>query len=134
MFEYEIVYIKGNPKSGTPFQHEQINKTVISLIKSHNYKIISSDEKNIKSTVKIPRARVYIGFSRGSRYLKKLSKEALRISIGGIKGPGIYQFLHANDKILEGDISKESLDAHFMMTEEHKIQIQMLIENFLRKE
>jgi len=134
MFEYEIVYIKGNPNSGTPFLHEQIDKTIVDLIKNYNYKIISSDEKSIKSINTLPSARVYIGFSRGSRYLKKLSKNTLKISIGGIKGPGVHQFIHDEDKILLGDISKESLDAHFLILEKHLNQIQILIDNFLKKQ
>ena len=83
MINYDIVYIKGNPNSGTSLNHENINNSIIQLISNYNYKVISSEEKNI-SMKNIPNAKIYIGFSRGSRYLNKLSKNSLKISIGGI--------------------------------------------------
>jgi len=133
MFEYDIVYIKGNPNSGTTLQHEQIDQSVLNIIKTYSYKIISSHEKNIKNLDSIPKAKVYIGFSRGSRYLKKLDKNALKISIGGINGSGIFQFVHENDKILKGDISNESMSAHFIIANKHKQKIKILIDDFFNE-
>jgi len=133
MFEYEIVYIKGNPNSGTALQHKLMDETVNTLIDAYSYKVIDSLEKNIKNLDHIPKAKVYIGFSRGSRYLKKLNKMALKISIGGINGSAIHQFVHENDHILKGDISKESMDAHFIITQEDQNKIQLLINEFLQE-
>jgi len=134
MSEYEIVYIKGNPNSGTALQHKTMDEAVITFMKAYSHKIIDSFEKNIKNLDHIPNAKVYIGFSRGSRYLKKLNKMALKISIGGINGSSIHQFVHKNDHILKGDISKESMNAHFIITNEDKNKIQLLINEFLQKD
>mgnify|MGYP000511494786 CR=1 FL=1 len=133
MFEYDVVYIKGNPNSGTLVQHEQIDAAVMDLIKDYSYKIIESHEKNIKNLDHIPKSKIYIGFSRGSRYLNKLNKTTLKISIGGITGSGIHQFVHENDYILKGDISKESMNAHFLIAQEDKNKIHVLIRQFLEK-
>ena len=133
MFEYEVVYIKGNQNSGTTLQHKIIDETIVNLIKAYSYTIIDSEEKNKKNLDHIPKAKVYIGFSRGSRYLKKLNKMALKISIGGINGSAIHQFVHENDHILKGDISKESMNAHFIITKEDKRKIQLLVNEFLQK-
>lgn len=128
---YDIVYIKGNPNSGSKEQHEQINNTIVKLIDTYTYKIIQSVENNNKNIENIPAARVYIGFSRGSRYLKKLSKDSLKISVGGIKGPKIHQFVSPKDKILSGDIGLESMRAHFIIEEQDQIKIKSLIKDFL---
>ena len=56
----------------------------------------------------------------------------MKISIGGVSGSGIYQFVNTADKILEGDISKESLSAHFIIQEEHKTKIKKLIDKQLK--
>jgi hypothetical protein len=79
----------------------------------------------------IPSAKVYIGFSRGSRYLKKLPKSSLLLSIGGISGSGINSFINPDDKILKGDISEDSMNAHFIILESDKIKIKKLIDDFL---
>lgn len=126
---YDIVYIKGNPNSGSKEQHEQIDAEIVNLISSYNYKIISSEQKNIDFFKHLPKAIVYIGFSRGSRYLKKLPTSSLKISIGGIKGANIYQFLNDGDEILKGDLSLESMKAHFIIKEEDKNLIKNLIKN-----
>ncbi len=132
MYDCDIVYIKGNPNSGSLTQHNQINACIVKLIDKYTYKIIQSEVNNNKNIESIPTARVYIGFSRGSRYLKKLSKNSLKISIGGISGPQIHQFVSCNDKILSGDISLESLKAHFIIEEENLIEIKLLISDFLK--
>lgn len=129
---YDIVYIKGNPASGTLLQHEEINLCVFNLIKEYSHKIIESDAKNL-SGVKIPEARVYIGFSRGSRYLKKLSSNSLKISIGGIKGSKVHLFKNKEDHILLGDISTSSLCAHFVVSTNDQIKIKELLASFLNK-
>jgi hypothetical protein len=130
MSSYDIVYIKGNPSSGTLFQHEQMNSSVLELIKDYTYTIIDSEDKNL-SGKKIPEAKVYIGFSRGSRYLKKLPSTPLKISIGGIKGSKVHLFKNDGDHILLGDISISSLESHFIISKEDKIKIKELIADFL---
>jgi hypothetical protein len=127
---YDIVYIKGNSSSGTPQQHDAINATIINLIKVYNYIIIDSEHKNLSQVV-IPDAKIYIGFSRGSRYLKKLENSALKISIGGVRGSQIHLFKNNGDDILLGDISESSMKAHFIINEDDKIKIKSLIDNFL---
>jgi len=132
MYDYDIVYIKGNPNSGSKIQHNEINNTIIKLIDRYTYKIIPSDDNN-KSMAAIPNAKVYIGFSRGSRYLKKLNKNSLKISIGGINGPQIHQFVSKKDEILSGDISLESMHAHFIIEQSDQVKIKLLISDFLKK-
>ena len=80
MDSYEIVYFKGNPNSGTAEQHHKINSSIIELIKQYNYLVVESEHKNLAQVI-IPKAKVYIGFSRGSRYLKKLDNKTLKISL-----------------------------------------------------
>lgn len=126
----DIVYIKGNPASGTALQHKQMNSVVYEFIKSYNHEIIDSEAKNLSNKV-IPKAKIYIGFSRGSRYLKKLDNSSLKISIGGISGSKIHLFKNKNDNILLGNISESSLSAHFIITDEDKIKIKKLIDNHL---
>jgi len=127
---YDIVYIKGNPSSGTPLQHKQINTSIIELIKHHHYITIESEHKNLSSFI-VPKARVYIGFSRGSRYLKKLDNLSLKISIGGVRSTKVHLFKNFNDDILLGDMTKDSLDAHFIIHNDDKIKIRSLIDKFL---
>ncbi len=128
---HDIVYIKGNPSSGTSKQHDAINATITELIKEYDYIIINSEHKNLSQVV-IPNARVYIGFSRGSRYLKKINDSTLKISIGGIRGPKIYLFKNIADDILLGDVSDSSMKAHFIINEDDKITIKSLIDNCLQ--
>jgi len=127
---YDIVYFKGNPSSGTQHQHQQINDTIIKLINTHNYLVLDSELKNL-SQVTIPKSKIYIGFSRGSRYLKKLDNKALKISIGGVRSSQVHLFKNINDNILLGDVSEASLDAHFIIEDKDKIKIKELIEDFL---
>jgi len=130
MNNYEIIYFKGNPSSGTKEQHQQINTTIIELIKKYEYLVLDSEHKNL-SNHPIPKAKVYIGFSRGSRYLKKLDHNTLKISIGGVRSSQVYLFKNAGDNILLGDLSEDSLKNHFIIEEQDKIQIKSLIDNFL---
>ena len=129
MYDYDIVYIKGNPSSGLLIQHEKINKSITDLFGFHTFKMVDSCMSN--KDFKIPSAKVYIGFSRGSRYLKKLDKLSLKLSIGGISGAGISTFINIDDKILQGDISVSSMNAHFLILEEDRIKIKKLINDFL---
>ena len=133
MYEYDVVYIKGNPNSGLKLQHKQIDECIVKLIDMYSYKIIESEENNNKNIDAIPKAKVYIGFSRGSRYLKKLNKNSLKISIGGINGPQINQFVNKDDKILLGDISFESMKAHFIIEKNDQEKIKHLIREFLKE-
>ena len=127
----DIVYIKGNPVSGTPEGHKQMNDNITDLISKYSYTIIDSDAKNL-SGIKIPKAKVYIGFSRGSRYLKKLDNTALKMSIGGISGSKIHLFKNDKDNILKGDISSSSMDAHFIITPDDKHKIKSLLNDYLK--
>lgn len=128
----DIVYIKGNPDSGRISQHKKINSVIYELIKFYKYKIIDSKEKNLSNKI-IPKAKIYVGFSRGSRYLNKLDSSSLKISIGGISGSKVHLFKNIDDNILLGDISTLSLDAHFIISESDKNKIKILIENHLNK-
>ena len=130
MGSYEIIYFKGNPSSGTKEQHLQINTTIIELIEKHNYLVLDSEHKNLSNTP-IPQAKIYIGFSRGSRYLKKLPSQSLKISIGGVSSSQVHLFKNNNDNILLGDVSEDSLKNHFIIEEQDKLQIKSLIDNFL---
>jgi len=127
---HDIVYIQGNPKSGTPKQHANINSSITELIKQYNYKTVDSEHKNLVDK-KIPKAKIYIGFSRGSRYLNKLDNNSLKISIGGISGSKVHLFKNNDDDILKGDISINSMNAHFIIGENDKIKIKSLIDDFL---
>lgn len=130
-YEYDIVYIKGNPSSGTFLQHQQVNSDITEIIKSYSYIVIDSENKNLSNKTKIEKAKVYIAFSRGSRYLKKLASSSLKISIGGISGSHIHLFKNNADNILNGDISMSSMQAHFTICSEDKIKIKSLIDKFL---
>ncbi len=131
MYDCDIVYIKGNPNSGSIEQHEFIDQSILKLIEDYTYKIICSKQSNKTFIDKIPKAKVYIGFSRGSRYLKKLSNNVLKLSIGGISGSGISLFVNDEDRVLDGDISTLSMKAHFIIKEEDKDTIKVLIDRFL---
>jgi len=130
MASYDIIYFKGNPNSGTKEQHQKINTSIIELIKQHNYLILESEHKNLSQVI-IPKAKVYIGFSRGSRYLKKLDNSTLKISIGGVRSSQVHLFKNSGDNILIGDVSEDSLEAHFIIEDKDKIKIKSLIDNFL---
>ena len=130
MSNLDIVYIKGNPASGTALQHKQMNAIVYEFIKEYSYEIIDSQAKNL-SGFKLPDSKIYIGFSRGSRYLKKLDSKCLKISIGGISGSKIHLFKNKNDEILLGNISDASMNAHFIILNEDKNKIKTLIDNYL---
>jgi len=130
MKQYDIIYFKGNPSSGTKEQHQQINNTIIKLIDTYNYLVLDSEHKNL-SQIFIPKAKIYIGFSRGSRYLKKLDNGSLKISIGGVRSSQVHLFKNIHDNILQGDVSNDSLNAHFIIEEEDKIKINLLIDKFL---
>lgn len=132
MIKYDIVYIKGNPLSGSASQHNLINNSIFELIKEYSYNIIESDAKNL-SGITLPKAKIYIGFSRGSRYFKKLDNNSLKISIGGISASKVHLFKNKNDNILLGDISNSSMQAHFIISDDDKIKIKTLIDNHLNK-
>ena len=133
MYNCDIVFIKGNPNSGLPQQHEKINKTITELINSYTYKIIDSNETYRNALQTIPKAKVYIGFSRGSRYLNRLPKKTLKISIGGITGKYVHNFTNIEDKIVLGDISPDSFNAHFIIEDEDKLKIKILLDGFLNQ-
>lgn len=128
---FDIVYIKGNPSSGSLFQHEEINEVILKLIKMYSYKIIESEHKNLAG-IELPKAKIYIGFSRGSRYLNKLPSSCLKISIGGVSGSKVHLFKNKDDNILLGDLSSSSMKAHFIISQEDRTSIKELIANFLK--
>ena len=128
---YDVVYIKGNPSSGRAVLHENMDSSIIEIIKEYKYIIVGSEHNN-SSHIKIPEARVYIGFSRGSRYLRKLDSSSLKVSIGGISGSKIDLFRNKKDNILSGDISPLSMEAHFIISNDDKLKIKQLISNFLK--
>jgi len=132
MITYDIVYIKGNPLSGSVLQHNLINNSIFELIKKYSYNVIESNAKNL-SGITLPKAKIYIGFSRGSRYFKKLDNNSLKISIGGISTSKIHLFKNKDDNILLGDISNSSMQAHFIITDDDKIKIKTLIDEYLQK-
>ncbi|WP_121626816.1 hypothetical protein [Poseidonibacter antarcticus] len=132
MIKYDIVYIKGNPLSGSKLQHNLINNSIFELIKEYSYNIIESNAKNL-SGITLPKAKIYIGFSRGSRYFKKLDNNSLKISIGGISASKVHLFKNKDDNILLGDISNSSMQAHFIISDDDKIKIKTLIDNHLNK-
>jgi len=127
---YDIIYFKGNPNSGSREQHALINTSIISLIDKYNYLVLDSEANNL-SDLQTIQAKIYIGFSRGSRYLKKLPNTKLKISIGGVKSSQVYLFKNNRDEILVGNISESSLSAHFIIEEQHKIEIKSLINDFM---
>jgi len=126
----DIVYIKGNPASGTLLQHQEMNACVYELIKEYKYEIIDSEAKNLSKKI-IPKAKVYIGFSRGSRYLNKLDSNCLKISIGGISGSKVHLFKNIDDHILLGDISASSLKAHFIISNMDKLSIKTILKEYI---
>lgn len=132
MKTYDIIYFKGNPNSGSFEQHETINNEILKIISSYSFQILESNHKNLEN-IEQPKAKVYIGFSRGSRYLSKLSNKTLRISIGGINGSSINLFKNKDDHVVLGDMSEESLEAHFTIIKEDKEEIKKLIKDFLQK-
>lgn len=129
MYDYDVVYIKGNPNSGSIEQHAQMNESILDLLTPFSHISVESELNNHEFN--LPKAKIYIGFSRGSRYLKKLNKDVLKLSIGGVAGRGIKLVLNKDDKILQGDISSSSMHAHFIILDEDKIKIKKLINDFL---
>ncbi len=129
MYDYDVVYIKGNPNSGSIEQHAQMNESILDLLIPFSHISVESELNNHEFN--LPKAKIYIGFSRGSRYLKKLNKDVLKLSIGGVAGRGIKLVLNKDDKILQGDISSSSMHAHFIILDEDKIKIKKLINDFL---
>jgi len=132
MFKHDIVYFKGNPNSGNIILHQQINFNILQLIKPYSFICLNSKYNNL-SNMDIPKAKIYIGFSRGSRYLKKLDPNSLKISIGGISGSKIHLFKNRKDNILLGDISISSINAHFQIEKGDRKEIKDLIKNFMEK-
>jgi len=111
---YDIVYIEGNKKYLTREDHDKLKNNILSMFPNYSIKVIQSNSVNMSH---IPKSKVYIGFSQGTRYLKKLNGDFLKISIGGISGQDILYLKNPKDNVKKKDFSEESLKAHFTLTD-----------------
>jgi len=127
---YDIVYIEGNKKYLSKEDHNELKNAIISMFPNYNVKVIQSNSVN---TDHIPKAKVYIGFSQGTRYFKKLNDNSLKISIGGISGPDIIYLKNPKDNVRKKDFSDESLKAHFTLTDKMKRTLKSKVLNYIKK-
>jgi hypothetical protein len=114
----KVVFFKGNPNYGQ-IKNAKMTKQILQtlLLKTNDITVISSSNPNIE----IPNAEVYVGFSRGSRYLKKC--DGIKISIGGISGSDIKYIKNKKDNVKQGNLSEESINAHFNFDDSMKLQL-----------
>ena len=118
----KVVFFKGNPNYGK-MDNAKMTRKILQTISS-----ITKDIKVFPSnnpTLEIPDADVYIGFSRGTRYLKQCKGK--KISIGGITGKEINYIKNKDDNVKSGDISGKSLSAHFELNDSMQKQLIKLI-------
>ena len=115
-----LVFIKGNPNYGTPQMHQDIENVFKKIAKDLSIDFISidSDSSSVPFKLELIKDAVYVGFSRGTRYFKKI--KGTKIGIGSNKGT--YSFVNPDDKTANGDISDESLQAHFKVNNIKKIK------------
>jgi len=126
----DIVYINGNYKYGTASMHSSIRESILSELSEFNIEIIESDDINMV----LPKAKVYIGFSRGTRYMKKLPEESLKICLGG-KKCNENNYINTHDRTFKGVLSRLSLDSHFTINKKHlKVILIKIKEHILNKE
>jgi len=129
---YDIVFIEGNKKYLTKDRHDKIKKDILDLFPNLNTYSIESD--NI-DTNHIPKSKVYIGFSQGTRYFKKMEEKnskSLKISLGGITGRDIIYFKNVDDNARKGDYSYKSLNSHFTITESTKKSILKVVSKYIK--
>ena len=121
-YPLKVVFFKGNPNYGK-MDNAKMTRKILQTISS-----ITKDIKVFPSnnpTLEIPDADVYIGFSRGTRYLKQCKGK--KISIGGITGKEINYIKNKDDNVKSGDISGKSLSAHFELNDSMQKQLIKLI-------
>jgi len=128
--EYDIVFIEGNKDYLTPFRHNVLKNEILDLFKKYKVTYCSSDTIDFDH---VPKAKVYIGFSQGTRYFKKMGDDSLKISIGGITGKNILFYKNKDDNARKGDHSKKSLESHFTLTDKTKNSIKKNTEKYLRE-
>ncbi len=110
---YDIVYIEGNKKYLEEKDHKRIKDAILAGWENLKIKVLQSNDKNLK----IPTAKVYIGFSQGTRYFKALSaRPGLKVAVGGASGKYALLLKNPGDKTSKKDNSYESLKAHFDFT------------------
>lgn len=112
--KYDVVFIEGNKKYLTIERHNELKEKILSLFKNFNTSSTNSDTISFDH---VPKSKVYIGFSQGTRYFKKMDNDALKISIGGLTGRDILFYKNKDDHAYKGDHSDASLESHFTLTE-----------------
>lgn len=117
---YDIVFIEGNKKYLNPYRHIALRETIMNMFGEFKTTFTNSDSTSYDH---VPEAKVYIGFSQGSRYFKKMDNDALKISIGGITGKDILFYKNKDDNARKGDHSEKSLESHFTVTNATKKSI-----------
>lgn len=115
----KIVFFKGNPNYGE-IANEKMTSDIVNIIKkfTYDYEVLESATTDLV----IPKADVYIGFSRGTRYLGRCDN--IKISIAGITGKGITLIKNKDDNVKNGDFSEISLGSHFHLTDSMRKQIE----------
>ena len=116
---YDIVFIEGNKKYLKPFRHIVLRERVMNKFNKFNTTFIESDKATMNH---IPESKVFIGFSQGTRYFKKMNTDdrflnSLKISLGGISAKDVLFYKNDTDKARSGDTSPESLESHFTITD-----------------
>jgi len=133
--ELTVLFIKGNPKYWIKGKSEEFYNKIKKIIIDEGYKYIES-ESNVDVS-KLPAADIYIGFSRGNGYFCKSLKTKLKIAIGG--NPNKRKKCHfilvnnPDDKTFTGDLSKDSLSAHWTLTSDQENRIRKILDKFKNK-
>ena len=132
---YDIVFMEGNKKYLMPFRHIVLRERVMEQFKSLNNTFIQSDLSTLDH---IPISKVYIGFSQGTRYFKKMNSDirfsdSLKISLGGISAKDVLFYKNDADKARTGDVSKESLESHFTITDKTLNSINKNVLKYLKQ-
>ena len=126
---YDVVFIEGNKKYLTLFRHNVLRNEIMNMFTNFKTTYVNSDSVDFDH---VPESKVYIGFSQGTRYFKKMDNDSLKISIGGITGKGILFYKNKEDNARKGDYSKESLESHFTITDSTKKSIEKNVLKYLK--
>ena len=126
---YDVVFIEGNKKYPTLFRHNALRNEIMNMFTNFKTTYVNSDSVDFDH---VPESKVYIGFSQGTRYFKKMDNDSLKISIGGITGKGILFYKNKEDNARKGDYSKESLESHFTITDSTKKSIEKNVLKYLK--